>query len=49
MAPILPFIVITRPMIVFPRTQAAIANFQLSPTAIIEEAAPPKVQHRYAL
>jgi hypothetical protein len=38
-APILPFIVMTRPMIVLPRTQAPIAILQLRPAATMEEAA----------
>lgn len=37
-APILPFVVITRPMIALPSTQAPMANFQLRPTAIMDEA-----------
>lgn len=37
-APILPLVVITRPIKVLPRTQAPMANLQLRPTAIIEEA-----------
>jgi hypothetical protein len=48
-APILPLMVMTRPMIALPRTQAPIANFQLRPTLIMEEAAPPKFQHRHVL
>jgi hypothetical protein len=38
-APILPFMVITRPMMVLPRTQAPMAILQLRPAAIMEEAA----------
>ena len=42
-APILPLIVMTIPMIVLPRTQAPIAYFQSRPTAMMEEAAPQKL------
>jgi hypothetical protein len=38
LAPILPFIVITAPMIELPSTRAPIANLQLSPLAIMEDA-----------
>jgi len=37
-APILPLTVMTIAISVFPRTQAPMASFQLSPTAIMEEA-----------
>jgi len=37
-APILPLTVMTIAMSVFPRTHAPMASFQLSPTAIMEEA-----------
>ena len=37
-APILPLTVMTIAMIVFPRTHAPMASFQLNPTAIMEEA-----------
>jgi hypothetical protein len=38
LAPILPFIVITAPMIELPSTRAPIANLQLSPLAIMDDA-----------
>lgn len=38
-APIRPFMVITKPMRVLPRTHAPIAILQLRPAAIMEEAA----------
>ena len=38
LAPILPLIVITTPMIVLPSTRAPIANLQLRPPAIMEDA-----------
>ena len=48
-APILPLMVMTRPMIVLPRTQAPIAIFQLRPTFIMEDAVSQKVQDRCSL
>ena len=38
LAPILPLIVITMPMMALPRTSAPIAILQLRPVAIIEDA-----------
>lgn len=38
LAPILPLIVITAPMIALPSTRAPIANLQLRPLAIMEDA-----------
>lgn len=37
-APILPLMVMTTPIIALPSTQAPIANFQLRPTAMMDEA-----------
>ena len=45
-APILPLMVMTRPMIVLPRTQAPMAILQLRPTAMMEEAMPQKRQNK---